>query len=204
MSLQIFQAWLSTYGYFALFGSLVFGIVGLPIPDETLLTLSGFLVFKGQFSFLPTVFTSFAGSIAGISLSYAIGHTGGSRFLRKYGARFHITEDRVNRVHVWYEKVGKWMLVIGYFIPGVRHLMAFVAGSSNMRYPVFAAFAYTGGVLWSTTFVTLGYYLGNSWSEVSRHRLLFAFVSSVLLAVILVLWYVNARMRSRTPDSSAI
>jgi membrane protein DedA with SNARE-associated domain len=194
MYLELFQAWLGTYGYAALFGCLVFGIVGLPIPDETLLALSGYLVFKGKFSFLPTVLTAFSGSIAGISLSYTVGRLGGYRFLRRYGHRFRITEERIQKVELWYERVGKWMLAIGYFIPGVRHLMALVAGSSKMRYPVFAGFAYSGGIIWSLTFVTLGYYLGESWEQVRNHRVLLALIAASIIALILVFWYVKARL----------
>ena len=36
--------WISTYGYPAIFVLLVFGIVGLPVPDETLLTFTGITV----------------------------------------------------------------------------------------------------------------------------------------------------------------
>ena len=193
MSLEVFQAWLSTYGYFALFGSLVFGIVGLPIPDETLLTLSGYLVFKGELSFIPTFLTAFSGSICGISLSYAIGRFGGYRFLHKYGHKLHVTDERLGKVDLWYERVGKWMLMIGYFIPGVRHLMALVGGTSKMKYRVFAAYAYSGGILWSLTFVSLGYYLGDSWAEVRHHRLLFAMIAAFIFSLILIFWYVKSR-----------
>ena len=193
MFLEVFKAWISAYGYFALFGSLMFGIVGLPIPDETLLALSGYLVFKGQLSLLPTVLTSFLGSITGISLSYVIGRMGGYRVLHKYGPRFHITDEKVVTVEGWFERVGKWMLMIGYFIPGVRHLMALVAGSSKMRYPIFAGFAYTGGVVWSLTFILLGYYLGDSWAEIERHRLILAFGSASILSAILIIWYVRSK-----------
>jgi membrane protein DedA with SNARE-associated domain len=33
--------WVTTYGYRALFGLLILGIVGLPIPDEALLVFCG-------------------------------------------------------------------------------------------------------------------------------------------------------------------
>jgi membrane protein DedA with SNARE-associated domain len=193
MFLEVFQAWISTYGYVALFGCLMFGIVGLPIPDETLLALSGYLVFKGEFSFLPTVLTSFLGSITGISLSYVIGRTGGYRLLRKYGPRFHITDEKIVTVEGWFERVGKWMLMLGYFVPGVRHLMALVAGSSKMRYPVFAGYAYTGGIVWSLTFILMGYSLGDSWPQIKNHRLILALVAAFILAAILVFWYTKSK-----------
>src|SRR5271154_124267 len=40
--------WVATYGYGALFGLLIFGVVGLPIPDETLLVFCGYLISKGK------------------------------------------------------------------------------------------------------------------------------------------------------------
>lgn len=194
MFLEVFQAWIHAYGYAALFGCLTFGIIGLPIPDETLLALSGYLVFKGQFNLLPTLLTAFSGSIAGISLSYLIGRTGGYKALQRYGPRFRVTDERVRTMNHWFDRVGKWIMVVGYFIPGVRHLMALVAGSSNMRYPVFAAFAYTGGALWSLTFVCLGYFFGNSWGEIRHHRLTFALAAGSITCAILVFWYVKSKL----------
>lgn len=193
MFLEVFRAWISTYGYAALFGCLMFGIVGLPIPDETLLALSGYLVFKGQFSLLPTVITSVVGSLTGISLSFLIGRTGGYRVLHRYGPRFHITDDKIAMVEGWFERVGKWILMIGYFIPGVRHLMALVAGSAKMPYPFFAVFAYSGGIIWSLTFISLGYYLGDSWGQIQHHRVILTMVSAILLSAILGLWYARSK-----------
>ncbi|HEU4962629.1 MAG TPA: DedA family protein, partial [Bacilli bacterium] len=42
----------TTYGYFGLFVSLVLGIVGLPIPDEILMTYCGYLVSQGTMNYL--------------------------------------------------------------------------------------------------------------------------------------------------------
>lgn len=193
MSLELLQHWIHAYGYFALFGSLMFGIVGLPIPDETLLTLSGYLVFKGEFALIPTLCCAFLGSISGISLSYAIGRSGGYYVLRKYGPRFGVTAERIQSADRWFERVGKWMIMIGYFIPGVRHVMALVAGSSKMHYPVFAAFAYSGGIIWSTTFILLGYYLGNSWPEVAHHRIVLASIAALIVIGILVFWFTKSK-----------
>ena len=74
---QVF-AWLTTYGYPALFSILMFGIVGLPVPDETLLTFCGYLIYTGRLHFGPAFAAGFLGSTCGITLSYLIG----LRFLR--------------------------------------------------------------------------------------------------------------------------
>ena len=40
--------WISHYGYAGLFVLLVLGIVGLPVPDETLLVFSGYLISQAK------------------------------------------------------------------------------------------------------------------------------------------------------------
>lgn len=165
MPVETIQHWIDLYGYAALFFGLVCGIVGLPIPDESLLTLFGYLVSTGRFHFALTYLVASAGSLTGITLSYWIGRAGGYRLIHRYGPRFRLTDERVQKVNGWFKQIGKWTLMIGYFIPGVRHFTALVAGASKLQYPVFAVFAYAGGLVWSLTFLTLGYYLGETWSE---------------------------------------
>jgi membrane protein DedA with SNARE-associated domain len=165
MPIESIQHWIDLYGYAVLFFGLVFGVVGLPVPDESMLALFGYLVSTGRFNFVLTYVIASFGSLTGITLSYWIGRWGGYRLIHRFGPRFHLTEERLQRVHGWFDRIGKWTLTIGYFIPGVRHFTALIAGASELRYPVFAAFAYSGGLIWSLTFITIGYYLGETWSR---------------------------------------
>jgi membrane protein DedA with SNARE-associated domain len=179
-------AWVSHYGYLVIFFLLVFGIVGLPVPDETLLTLIGYLSYRGDLRLVPSFSAAFLGSLCGITLSYVLGRTGGVLLLRKYGRRLHLKEERVERIHRWLDGKGGWGLIIGYFIPGVRHLVAFVAGSSRMEYSVFAAFAYTGGFIWSTSFLAAGYWGGKGWERLQGkiHLGLSVLIGVILLVAI--------------------
>lgn len=155
------------YGYAGLFGLLMFGIIGLPVPDETLLTFCGVMVHKGELLFLPTVLAAFLGSCSGITVSYGLGRLPIGYLVHKYGHYVRITPEHIDRVHQWFDKLGRWVLTFGYFIPGVRHLSAVVAGMSRMPYPAFALYAYLGALLWSTAFITVGYYAGEEWEKLS-------------------------------------
>lgn len=186
--------WLSQYGYAGLFALLVLGIVGLPIPDETLLVFSGYLISTGRLHPLPAFLAGLGGSMCGISLSYGLGRSLGHRAVTKYGRFFHITEERLDRVHRWFQRVGEWLLTIGYFIPGVRHFTALVAGSSGLEYPKFALFAYSGAVLWVSTFLSVGYVVGENWRTAIGlvHRYLLVF-GAVLVIVAAALWWLRKR-----------
>jgi membrane protein DedA with SNARE-associated domain len=177
--------WVSQHGYAGIFSLLVFGIVGLPVPDEWLLTFSGYLVFKGTLLFIPTFGAAFLGSSCGITFSYLLGRLFDTYVLLKYGRYFHLTPERLDKVHGWFERRGRWTLLIGYFIPGVRHLTGYVAGASELRFANFALFAYSGAFCWAAVFITLGYVLGEEWNRVlqSLHETKLLMIGAVIAVV---------------------
>ena len=202
MSSAVLQ-WVAHYGYFAIFGLLMTGIIGLPVPDEWLLTFSGYLVFKGELQPLGALAAAFLGSSCGISVSYVLGDTLGLRAVHRFGHLVHLDEKRLVRVHAWYDRIGKWLLVIGFFLPGIRHLTAIVAGLSRLRWPVFCLFAYTGALLWTTTFLSVGYLVGERWqliaAELHRTALVLALAGGggILLAFVLYRWWQRRRRKDR-------
>ncbi len=163
----IFQ-WVMQYGYAALFALMMFGIIGLPIPDETILTFAGYLVSQHILQLHFTLPTVFLGSVSGITVSYELGKRLGLPFLHKYGSKFSLTEEKLDKVQIWYDRIDAWILVLGYFIPGVRHFSAFLAGVSGLRYRTFALYAYSGALIWSATFVFLGLFVGAEWKIVAE------------------------------------
>lgn len=167
---DMLNTWLLNYGSLALFALLALGIVALPVPEETLLIFSGFLVHQGTLSLLPTILAAFFGSAVGITLSYIIGTTGGLYLIKKYGPYVRITEVKITKVHNWFERYGKWVLFVGYFIPGVRHFTGIVAGISTLEYHHFALYAYTGAFFWISLFLSIGYFFGG------YHRVFFEFI----------------------------
>jgi membrane protein DedA with SNARE-associated domain len=182
--------WITQHGYTGIFSLLCFGIIGVPVPDEWLLTFSGFLVFNHTLRFLPTFAAAFLGSICGITVSYGLGRLFDTYVLVKYGRIFHLTPQRLQRVHNWFERRGRWTLLAGYFIPGVRHLTGYVAGVSELSFLDFALFAYVGAFCWAGFFLTLGYFLGEEWNQVldSFHQTKLLVIG---LAVIAALAYVS-------------
>jgi len=181
------ENWVAHYGGFALFGLLIFGIVGLPVPDETLLVLAGYLIYRGTLNPIGTWLGAALGSICGITCSYIIGRTLGIGFVHsRFGKWLHITDQRIHFVHDWFDRIGHWALFVGYYIPGVRHFTAMVAGTSGLEYRSFALFAYAGGCVWVSSFLFLGYRFGDNWEQmfgvVQRHLEVAAVVAVVLIS----------------------
>jgi membrane protein DedA with SNARE-associated domain len=161
-------AWMGQYGYSSLFSLLALGIIGLPVPDETLLTLAGLLVSRGELRFWPTLGSATMGAICGITVSWFLGRSLGIALVRRPSRIIPVDETRLEKTRLWFQRYGKWALMLGYFIPGVRHLVAFVAGSSKLPLSTFAMFAYTGALVWAAAFISSGYYLGSNQQNVRR------------------------------------
>jgi len=157
--------WIVRHGYGAIFVLLMLGIVGLPVPDETLLVFAGYLSYKGTLRLETTVATGFLGSACGISISYALGRFLGLPTLNKVGPLFHLRPNHLDEARLWVARWGKYSLLLAYFVPGYRHLAAFLAGTSRLEPTVFARFAYTGALIWASCFVGLGYVAGDAWQQ---------------------------------------
>jgi membrane protein DedA with SNARE-associated domain len=178
---------------------LMLGIVGLPIPDETLLMFTGYLIFKHELQPLPAFAAGFLGSICGITVSYALGRMLGLYLVTRLGHFLHIEPEALEQVRAWYERKGKYGLVISYFIPGIRHLAAYVAGSSRLSLPVFATFAYLGGLLWSSSFISIGYVLGDEWEQMSVALHRFLLIGAGVITVVIAIGFILMRRRAGPP-----
>jgi membrane protein DedA with SNARE-associated domain len=119
--------------------------------------------------------------------------------VHRYGKYLHITQERMDRVHGWFDRIGHWALFVGYYIAGLRHFTAIVAGTSQLGFVSFAKYAWPGGLLWVTTFLTLGYYLGENWQRVFEtiHHYILYFSIAVILAAAAYYWFARRRQPAR-------
>jgi len=181
------------FGYFGIIIVLIGGIIGIPIPDEVLLTYVGYNVFQGKLSYIISLISAFIGAAGGISLSYFIGYKFGLPLLKKFGPKFHITEDKIDKTSTLFYKIGPVLLLVGYFIPGVRHITAYIAAIDKYPFKKFVGYAYTGALLWSITFITLGKFLGEEWHKLGfymskYHVYPFLIITLIILVIVYLFW----------------
>ena len=162
--LQLALHFIARHGYLALLVLQMLGVFALPLPDEFLVGFAGYLSFKGNLHLGLTILTASVGASLGITLSYGLGRFAGPAMLRPLGRLMHMTPDRMDRAHQWAAGRGKWGLTFGYFVPGVRHLIGFTAGTLKLPLRVFWLYACSGALLWSCTFALMGFLLGEQWS----------------------------------------
>lgn len=156
MDLESVEQIIANYGYIAVFLLLTLGIVGLPVPDEVLMMLVGYFTNVGTLNYELAVLFSFGGALVGMTISYFIGYKAGRPFLDKYGKWVGLKEKRMRKVEQWMEKYGSYSLIIGYFIPGVRHITCYFSGIARMDLKQYFLFVAIGSLLWTSVFITIG------------------------------------------------
>lgn len=187
------------YGYEGIFFALALGVLGIPIPDEVLMTYAGYAVSRGMLHMPYTILSAFLGASLGITISYFIGLKWGLPLLIKVGPYIHISPKKIESTQKLFARYGSYLLLVGYFLPGVRHITAYLAGISSMDYRRFAGFAYAGALIWSMTFLLLGRALEREWFKVVvyiRHygiTLLLVGAAIALAAYLLLKWRHNIR-----------
>lgn len=195
MTSSLMVYYITKYGYLGLYLILGTSILGIPVPDEFLLTFVGFLSFTGKLNPLFAIGSAAAGSMTGITVAYLLG----TFFQRKVLAHLkkHTGSARLQKVLDWYHRHGGKLLTIGYFIPGVRHLSGYIAGLSRVKYRNFAFFAYLGATLWTSLFVILGRALGSNWEKILPviHR--YALIVGIGAAVFFIAFYLVYKNHER-------
>lgn len=181
--------WLTQYGSIALFLLLCAGIIILPVPEETLMIIAGALMRHDKLSIPATIFSAMAGSLCGITTSYFLGRLTGDHILSKYGKWVGLTPPRRKKVHDWFVKFGKWALLLGYFVPGVRHFTGFTAGSTKLEMKYFAMYAYSGAIIWVSIFLSIGYFSGHYLPIIYEEREIDTITLIGIVAAIIVAFY---------------
>lgn len=98
-------------------------------------------------------------------------------------------KKRINKISKWSKNYGSKLLIVAYFIPGVRHVTGYFSGITKVPYKKFAIRAYSGAFIWTFTFITLGKVLGPNWEKYHSLLTRYLVIAGLIIAVIILLVY---------------
>lgn len=187
---------ISSGGYFGVFLLMVFESMILPVPSELVMPFAGFLIASGEMNFLWVVIFATLGSLVGSLISYYIGKYGGNRFVKKYGKYFLLNQEHLENTEKWFSKKGELTILIGRFIPIVRHIISIPAGMGKMNIKRFMIYTVIGAGIWNAFLTYIGLVLGNNWESISQYSDYVSYGVLVIL-IIVVVWFVYRQIKKK-------
>src|SRR6478735_3606930 len=133
--------------------------VGFFLPGDSLLVVSGLFAAAGKLNVALVMLAFFLGSVIGDSTGYWTGRWMGKTLFNREDSRI-FKPSRVQKAHAFFERYGVKTVVLARFVPIVRTFAPLVVGAADMPYSRFLPFSILGGLLWISTMVLAGYFLG--------------------------------------------
>lgn len=177
----------ASYGYAVLFIVVALESFGIPLPGETALVTAAAMAALGRLNIAFVIATAAAAAIIGDNTGYWIGREGGPAFVRRYGWRVGLNEEKIGHVHSFFDRHGGKTIFLARFIALLRSWAAALAGASKMPYGWFTLYNALGGVVWATTFGLVGYAFGRNIPLLQRYAAQASLAATLLVALIVLL-----------------
>ena len=190
---------LGIYGLPVLFGILVIGCMGIPMPSSLLLLVAGSLTEQGDMSLWPTLALAAMGAIIGDNLGYSIGRWGGHR-VRGRLARVVGGEEKLKRAESWLKRYeGAGIFFTRWLLTPLGPVVNITSGLTNYSWPRFLFYDVIGEVLWVVLYVLLGRFFSGRVQEMADLLGDFVWMIVGLLFVIALGWSLLKYFRSPVP-----
>jgi len=159
---------------------------GFFFPGDSLLFTAGIFASQGYLSIEILIIGCIIAAIAGDSVGYWSGKKYGRKLFDR-DSGFFFKKKRLRDAEVFYEKHGKFTIIIARFVPIIRTFAPIVAGIGKMHYRTFISYNIFGGVVWVSAMLLLGYFLGGLIPNPDKYILPLSFLIIVISFLPIVL-----------------
>jgi membrane protein DedA with SNARE-associated domain len=145
---------ITTYGYWAVGGTVALESIGIPVPGETaLVAAAATAATTHALALWIVIAAAAAGAVLGDNIGFTIGRTLGYWLLLRLARHAWISERRIKLGRYLFLRHGGTVVFFGRFVAVLRELAAFLAGVNRMSWPRFSCIQHSrrrdlGHTLW--------------------------------------------------------
>ncbi len=187
-------------GYLGVAFILIIDNAGVPIPSEATLALAGSLARVGRFNLFFIIILGTLAQTLGTYIAYLIGMYGGGPLVKKYGKYLLISAHDYEKAEKWFDKRGQGAILLSRITPVIRTFAGFAAGTFKMNQMIFLRDSFIGSFVWTTIFVLLGYWLGDSWRHYYGYLHYVDYIV-IIVAIVLLARYIYKKTKKRKLDA---
>jgi membrane protein DedA with SNARE-associated domain len=195
--LNVVGGQLNHYGYWAVLLLVLIEDFGIPVPGETILIAAAIFAGAGRLNVVTVAIVGFVAAVLGDNIGFAIGHFGGRALALRWGKYIFLTEERLDKAEVFFNRHGGKIIVVARFIEGLRQANGIIAGISGMHWRRFVFFNAIGAALWVGTWVTIGYTAGSHINTIYHYITTYSYYVLIALVVVVVALILRHILRRR-------
>jgi len=187
----------SHYGVLAVLLLMAAESCGIPFPSEVIMPSAGLLAAAGHMNLAEAILAGAAGNLLGSLVAFALAARFGEPLLLGPGRWIGIRAHHLEIADGWFRRWGLWAVFFGRVLPVVRTYISFPAGLARINLVWFSVLTFVGALPWCAALALVGYTLGKNYDRVSGPIQLAAIGIAVLVAVVVVAWYLRGRSTAR-------
>lgn len=205
-SAAVFESFLLSTGYAAVFVLSFVSSMGLPVGSELAIIGGGALASGEVFThsgkslnLALVIVLAILGEVLGSGAGYAIGRFGGRPLVDRVGKYLLLTHEDLDRAEAWFARRGDGFVFFGRFIPLLRSFVSFAAGLGEMALGKFFLYTTIACAIWCTALASIGYSLGSTYNKVVSGFSDAGYVLAALavVAVVVVFWHRYRRYKAQ-------
>ncbi len=158
-SIEYYQRWGYWIAFFAALLETTIG-VGLFLPGSTVILLLGAFSAHGYFDLSALLWSAVAGAVLGDNVNYLLGRRYGSYWLKR--KIWFINRGHVEKAKRFMDSHGAKSIFLGRFIPSVKEIVPFIAGTIKMNRRIFLFWNTLGAVGWGLEWLLAGFLFAQS------------------------------------------
>lgn len=199
---------INQFPYAGIFILIIIGALGLPLPEDSILILCGFLIYNKVMKIVPALLVIYLSLLIGDFVIYAFGRKFGRKIVTHRKFQKIISPERLSWLEAKFHKSRIFVIMIGRHILGLRSQIFITAGVMRMPIWEFLLVDAISSTFTIALMVGAGYLGGNSLriitKDFSRLEHLLIFVLILALAGFLVYkFFKPSQVNSKKlPDSA--
>jgi membrane-associated protein len=199
--IELIQPYFEQWGYLIVFATTLLensAFLGVIVPGDVILLLAGFYAERRALRLEVVIIIAFTGAFLGDTIAYVVGRFAGRRIVDRWGRRFLLPKERLERFDRYFAEYGMWAVALGRVTPVVRTFNTFAAGMTKMSFPRFLAAVFVAAGAWTVIVPVLGYVFSGSLEAV---RASLGWVGAVVFIVFVgCLYWTYRRMIKRLDE----
>jgi len=158
-------ALIDRWGYGAIFLTVLVGNVGVPVPEETILILAAYLLFRGTLQLGPVLAVGVVSAVIGDNLGYWVGRRYGLEPMTRFSHKMLAAPYSLEAMRRFVFRYGPLAVFIARFLPGLRFMAGPLAGAMGLPPLRFFTANLLGAIAYVPAAVAVGYAVGYGFAE---------------------------------------